>query len=289
LEHPPPAPPGRVADLLEERMWIAMSSNTRGSDLGDGRNAYWLGPRFDGALAMPGSPVPGDASVQATYYLPDGDRVAHVQVLSYNRRLDAVPCLGDDYQCANGLPVDVALLARRDTAGQTVLITAGADASIGAAMRRRIRAALQPVSATSPHPDLCPGLELPCDLVGVGAGLEPAAPPPPPTVEGPVYWLGPSFHGEPIVDNMALPGTTAYLYTLIDHHTSVRVVTVTPGRLGACIHSRYCSRSVYAGIRRTPAIATVRRGDRWVVLIQNGGEPLPAALVRRMVRAIQPA
>jgi hypothetical protein len=88
---------------------------------------------------------------------------------------------------------------------------------------------------------------------------------------------------------MALPGTVAYLYTLMEYHTSVRVVTTSPGRLRACVHSRYCSQSVYAGIRRTPVIARVRRGAMWVVLVQDGGRPLPAKLVRRMVRAIQPA
>jgi hypothetical protein len=74
----------------------------------------------------------------------------------------------------------------------------------------------------------------------------------------------------------------------MSHHTSVRVVTAPPGLLDACIHSRYCSQSVYAGIKQTPVIAKVRRGGKWVVLIQNGGAPLPGKLVHQMVRAIQP-
>jgi hypothetical protein len=291
LERPPLAPPGRVAELLEERAWIALTSNTRGSDLGDGRTAFWLGRRFRGAVAEPGVPVPAGASVQVTYFVPDGDHLDYVQVLSYNRRLHAVPCLGDDVQCANGLRVDAVLLAKLDTRLQSILVIEASGATVSPAIRRRIRHALQPASATSPHPDVCAGRpDFDCGVIGVGAEREPVVPPvsPPPGADG-GYWLGPDFQGPPLADPMALPGTVAYLYTLMDYRTSVRVVTTSPGRLKACIRSRYCSQSVYTGIRRTPVIARVRRGVSWVVLIQDGGGPLPAWLVRRMVRAIQPA
>jgi hypothetical protein len=290
LERPPLAPHGRIAELLEDRAWTALTSNIRGSDLGDGRTAFWLGPRFQGAVAEPGVPVPGGASVQVTYFVPDGDHLDYVQVLSYNRRLNGVPCLGDDSQCANGLPVDAVLLARLDTRRQSILVSGTGGATVSPQIRRRIRRGLEPVSATSPHPDVCPGPDFPCEVIGVGAEPEPVSPPvTAPTGANGGYWLGPDFQGPPLADQMALPGTVAYLYTLMDYHTSVRVVTTPRGRLKACIHSRYCSQSVYTGIRRTPVIARVRRGAMWVVLIQNGGRRLPPYLVRRMVRAIQPA
>ena len=100
--------------------------------------------------------MPGGASVQVTYFIPDEDRLDYVQVLSYNRRLNAVPCLGDGYQCANDLPVDATLLARRNTRLQTVLIASAGHTIVSAPMRRRILDALEPVSASSPHPDVCP-------------------------------------------------------------------------------------------------------------------------------------
>ncbi len=289
LRAAPPAPPGRISELIETGAWVALMSNIRLSDLGSGRTAFWLGPRFRGAAAQPGVPVPGGASVQVTYLIPDGDHADYVQVLTYSRRLDEVPCLGDDYQCANGLPVAQSVLGRMDTPSQSTLIT-GSSAAVSPQMLRRIRHALQPVSATSPHPDLCTGPDFDCGVIGVGTESAPVGPPvttPAPATGG--YWLGPDFQGPPLPDQQALPGTVAYLYTLTSHHTSVRVVTAPPDRLDACIHSRYCSQSVYAGIRRTPVIARVRRGAKWVVLIQNGGRPLPRGMVRQMVRAIQPA
>ena len=225
LVRPPLAPPSRIAELVEQRAWIALTSNTRGADMGDGRTAFWLGPRFQGAAAQPGIPAPGGASVQVTYFIPDEDRLDYVQVLSYNRRLNAVSCLGDDYQCANGLPVDATLLGRRDTRLQTVFVTSAGHTIVSAPMRRRILDALEPVSATSPHPDVCAGRpDFDCGVTGVGTEPEPVSPPPP-AAGG--YWLGPDFQAPPLLDQQALPGTVAYLYTLMSHHTSC------PGRHGS--------------------------------------------------------
>jgi hypothetical protein len=260
LERPPLAPPGRVAELLEERAWRALTSNMRGSGLSDGRTAFWLGARFQNAVAEPGVPVPAGASVQVTYLIPDSDHLDYVQVLSYDRRLNGVPCLGDDSQCANEAPVDAVLLGRLDTRLQSILVTGAGRATVSPQIRRQIRHALQPVSATSPHPDVCAGRpDFDCGVIGVGIEPEPVNPPVAPltAAEG-GFWLGPDFQGPPPPTRWSLPGTVAYLYTLMEYHTSVRVVTTSLGRLNACIRSRYCSQSVYTGIRRTPVIARVR-------------------------------